>query len=159
MLSVILFIIAILFSVLHLTYRKDWSMHRVIEVMLSYFFFFNVGCMGILAAYAHIFMGAETAQMIGWAPHSPFQFEIGMANLSYGTLGILAYWYGGRFWNATLIGWSIFLLGCFVGHVKEYYLYHNNAPWNMGVFVWFNDQFMPLLMLTMLGYLRFRKAT
>jgi len=106
--------------------------------------------MGLLAAYAHVFMGPETAQRIGWEPGSPFQFEIGMANLSYGVLGVLSFWAGLRFKAATVIGWSILLLGCFVGHLLNYYETGNTAPYNLGVFLWFNDLFLPILALALL---------
>jgi hypothetical protein len=154
MLSIFLFLLALIFTATHLIYKKGWVVDRSIETFLGYILLFNMGFMGVLAAYAHIFMGPETAKQIGWQPGSPFQFEIGMANLSYGVLGILSYWIRGRFWTASIIGWAIFLLGCFVGHLIDYYKYHNTAPLNIGVFIWFNDLFLPLLTLTLFFILR-----
>lgn len=154
MVSLILFILAVIFTLGHITYHKIWEPRRAVEVLLSYILFFNMGIMSLLAAYLHIFMGPETAQMIGWQPGSPFQFEMGMANLSYGILGILAYWIRGRFWDAAIIGWSILLLGCFVGHVIDYYINHNSSPWNIGLLIWINDLILPLVLLSLLVYLR-----
>lgn len=149
-----LFVIAIVFTIAHLVYKKNWSCPHRVEVFLGYLLLFSMGIMSLLAAYAHVFMGPETAKMIGWESGSPFQFEMGMANLSYGVLGVLAFWIRGRFWDASIIGWSILLLGCFVGHVMNYYAYHNMALYNIGPAIWFYDLFLPLMMLAMLCYLR-----
>ena len=154
MISFWFFILAIIFTLVELIYKKQRETRKIAEVFFSYVLFFNMGFFGLLAAYAHVFMGPEIAREIGWPPGSPFQFEIGMANLSYGVLGILAYWNRGLFWDAAGIGWSILLLGCFVGHLIDYYLHGNNAPYNIGVFIWFNDLFLPLLVLGLLVYLR-----
>ncbi len=153
MLAIILFIVAVLFSVGHIAYKKVNGLSSMAHVFLGYVLFFNMGIMGLLAAYAHIFKGPETAKLIGWEPGSPFQFEVGIANLSYGVLGLLAFWIRGRFWDAGCLGWSVFLLGCFVGHIINYYTYGNTAPFNIGVYVWFNDLFLPILVLTILGFL------
>lgn len=146
MLSIFSFIIAVLCTLVHLVYKKGSKA----EVFLSYLLFFSMGVMGLFAAYAHLFKGPEIAHLIGWPAHNPFQFEIGVANLSYGVLGLLAYWIRGRFWDAAIIGWSIFLLGCFISHL----IYQNLAPLNIGIFLWFNDLFLPLLFLSLLYYLR-----
>lgn len=158
MLCVYLFILAVIFTIGELAQKKAWYYPKTVEVFLSYLLFFNMGVMGILAAFAHIFLGPETAKLIGWPPGSPFQFEIGMANLSYGALGIIAYWIRGRFWEAAAIGWSILLLGCFVGHLNDYFTHGNDAPYNIGIYIWINDLFLPLLVLGLLYVLRIRKV-
>lgn len=157
MLSVFLFVFAIAFSLGHLIYKKERRYLKIAEIILGYIIFFNIGLMGLLASYAHVFMGPQTAREIGWQPGSPFQFEIGMANLCFGVLGVMAYWIRGRFWDATCIGWSVFLLGCFVGHILDYYRYNNTAPLNYGIFIWFNDLFLPILVLGLLAYIQFGK--
>jgi len=143
MLSVGLFILALVFSSVHAYKSKD----RYSELLLRYILFFNMGLMGLLATYAHVWMGPATAAKIGWQAGSPFQFEIGMANLSYGVLGIFAFYKSRDFATAAIIGWSILLLGCFVGHLINYYETANAAPYNIGVYVWFNDLMLPILAL------------
>lgn len=154
MVSIILFICAIIFTITHLTYKREWHYPKNIEAFLAYILFFNMGIMGFLAAYAHVFMGPETAKSIGWEPGSPFQFEIGMANLAFGVLGVLCYWFRGSFWNASIIGWSVLLLGCFIGHLINYYTQHNSAPYNIGPYIWFYDLLLPLFVLMLLRRLR-----
>lgn len=154
MLSLALFILALIFSLGQLAYKHQWDKATVADTVLAFILFFNMGVLSLLAAYAHVFLGPETAREIGWQPGSPFQFEIGMANLSYGILGILAFWIRGRFWEAACIGWSVLLLGCFVGHIIDYYTHHNTAPWNIGFYIWLTDLFLPLFILSLLGYTR-----
>jgi len=61
-----------------------------------------VGLMGVLTAYAHVFRSAQTSASIGWLP-SPFEYEVGMADLTVGVLGILCLWLKGNFWLASAV--------------------------------------------------------
>lgn len=105
--------------------------------------------MGLLAFYAHTFLADNTAEKIGWATGSPFQFEVAVANLSYGLLGIIAYVSKPPFIKATIIGYTVFVVGAFVGHLIQYQK-GDIAPYNIGLFVWFNDLLIPLLLLSLL---------
>lgn len=154
MVSIFLFLFAIIFTICHLFYKKGWYPRKIIETLLSYILLFNMGIMGLLGAYAHVFMGAETAKSIGWEPGSPFQFEIGMANLAFGVLGILCFWFRDSFWEASIIGWSVLFFGCFVGHVINYYAEDNAAPYNIGPYIWFYDLILPIFVLLLLYKLR-----
>jgi len=154
MLSICLFIFALLFTAAHIHLKKIEDAKSCLEVLLSYILFFNMGVMSLLGAYAHVFMAPLTASSIGWAPGSPFQYEVGVANLSYGILGILSYWIRGRFWAAALIGWSVFLLGCFAGHIINYYETGNAAVNNIGAFIWFNDLLLPLFSLALFAFMK-----
>lgn len=107
MLGILLFVFVVILTLCHLTYKKEWHYPESIETFLAYILFFNVGVMSLLAAYGHIFFGPEIAKSIGWESGSPFQYEMGIANLSYGVLGILSFWIRGRFWDACIIGWSV----------------------------------------------------
>ncbi len=130
---------------------KPLTKGRVVEVILLYLFIFYVGVGGIIGALAHVFWGPETARGIGWQPGSPFQFEIGMANLAFGVLGILCIWQRGAFWTATGIGFAVLLLGCAYGHVYEMVVHHDYAPYNAGAGIFFNDAVIPLIILVLLG--------
>lgn len=147
MLPLVLLGLTLVFTFIHLAWKRDWHKSKMVEVLLSYLLLFNLGIMGLLAAYAHLFMGAEIAQQIGWEPGSPFQFEVGMANLAFGALGVLSFWIRGNFWGATILGWSIFVLGCFLGHIMDFIIRGNNAPYNIGPFIWFYDLILPFLLL------------
>ncbi len=150
MFGVYVFGVVIACSLIHLVVKWDWHWPRICEVFLSYILLFNVGLMGLLAAFSHIFFGPETAKLIGWEPGSPFQFEIGVADLSYGVLGVLAYWIRGNFWTATIIGWSVLMIGCFAGHLMDYILHGNDASYNIGIFIWIYDFILPFIALGLL---------
>lgn len=156
MLAVFFFMIAFAATIGTLAYRRNWHCPAAAETLLGYVLLFNMGITSLLAAYAHIFMGPIIAAQIGWPAGSPFQFEMGIANLSYGVLGMLAFWIRGRFWDAAIIGWSILLLGCFVGHLYDYLVHGNNAPLNIGIYIWINDLILPIFLLTTLYFIRSR---
>jgi hypothetical protein len=141
----VLFIIALIAAFVH---SRAFAVNFE-QILLRYIVLINMGIMGMLAAYAHIFMGPEIAKEIGWEPGSPFQYEVGVANLSYGVLGIMAFWMRRRFLTAAVIGWSVFLLGAFVGHMSQYFGLDNTAPYNIGLYVWINDLFLPILALVL----------
>lgn len=149
MIPVYLFFLAIIFSSIQIACSKRKGPLNSMKVFLSYLVLFNVGIMGLLGFYAHTFLADATAEKIGWAIGSPFQFEVAVANLSYGVLGVLAFLFRRSFLVATVIGYSTFLVGAFVGHLIQYQL-GDTAPYNIGVFVWFNDLFIPILLLMLL---------
>lgn len=151
-------LLAILFTLGEIIYRKKQRKTNIYaEIFLSYILFFYLGLSALFGAYSNIFQGAQTAALIGWPANPFFQFEIGIANLAFGVLGLLSYWIRGRFWESTIIGWSILYVGAFVGHIIRYFTISDSAPLNFGAFIWFNDLFMPLLSVALLIYLRSRK--
>jgi hypothetical protein len=54
---------------------------------LLYMLVIYVGLMGLLTAYAHVFRPLQTSASIGWST-SPYEYEVGMADLTVGVLGI-----------------------------------------------------------------------
>jgi hypothetical protein len=101
---------------------------------LVYFLFIYVGLMGLLTAYAHVFRPIQTSASIGWSP-SPYEYEVGMADLTVGVLGTLCLWFRGNFWLATAIANAIWLLGDAVGHIRQMILVNNHATNNSGMFL------------------------
>lgn len=152
MIVIFLFGIAMLAAVLHILISKQQTIPHVIEIVLAYVILFNIGVMGILAFYGHTFMSEEVARKIGWAPGSPFQYEVAVANLAFGILGLAAFRYRELFWVATVVGSSIFLLGAFVVHIFQYFFNGNSAPYNFGIFVWVNDLLLPIICLALLWH-------
>ncbi|MCA1960328.1 MAG: hypothetical protein LDL33_05995 [Desulfomonile sp.] len=99
--------------------REPRTRARVVELLLLYFLVVNIGFNGLLTWYGHTFLADEIARKIGWQPGSPFQFEVAVADLSWGVCGVLCIWLRNGFWTATGIGSSIFLLGCAFGHIRD----------------------------------------
>lgn len=153
MLCIFLLIVSGIFTLAILSNKKRWDRPFVLEVFLGCVLVINVGLMDLILMYLQVFRSTETALLMGWMPGSPFQFAIGMAHLSYGALGILCFWYRGRFWDAVCIGRSILAFGFFADHISDYYINGNDAPFNLGVYVWFNDFVLPIILLSLLFFL------
>jgi hypothetical protein len=49
----------------------------------------------------HAFLAAKVALSIGWAPGSPFQSEVALANLAFGLPGVLCIRFKDGFWLTT----------------------------------------------------------
>ena len=94
--------------------------------------------------FGHVFYSDYIANLIGWAPGSPFQFEVGIANLTFGILAILSFWLRGSFLFAALLGNTIWLWGDAVGHIRNMIETGNFASGNAGVYFW-ADIFIPII--------------
>jgi hypothetical protein len=105
---------------------------------------FGAGIVGIYCFLGHVFAPAQTAAAIGWET-SPFQYEVGMANLAVGVLGILAFRKDFSFRLAATIAAVCWLGGDAIGHVREIVVAHNYAPGNAGPWLW-SDILIPLMM-------------
>ena len=101
--------------------------------------------MGFLTAYAHVFRPLETSASIGWVT-SPYEYEVGMADLTVGVLGILCLWFRENFWLATAIANAVWLLGDAIGHIRQITLNNNHAANNSGIFL-ITEIITPLVIL------------
>jgi hypothetical protein len=106
-----------------------------------------VGVNGIITGSGHMFMPAPIAASIGW-PTSRFQWEVGLADLSYGVAGVMAPSFDRGFWLATIVVFSIFMLGAAVGHVRSMVAERNFAPGNAGYIFWY-DIAAPTLLIVL----------
>lgn len=148
----ILFLAASLVGfVLHLNLSKSpRTKSRIVELLLLYLLAINIGLGCLLAWYGHTFMAAEIARKIGWQPGSPFQFEVAVADLSWGVCGVLCIWLRRGFWTATGIGSAVFLLGCAFGHIRQIVQERNMAVYNAGPVLWIGDLGVPITILILL---------
>jgi hypothetical protein len=129
--------------------KQPVSASRVTEVVLLYLLVVFAGVGGLVGFLGHTFKAQEIAVQIGWQP-SPFQFEVAVANLAFGVLGILCIWRRRGFQTATGIGVAVFLLGCAYGHLKDMIVQGNFAPYNVGAVLWINDVGVPIAILLLL---------
>jgi hypothetical protein len=105
---------------------------------------------GLIGFLGHTFRAASTAASIGWPAHNPFQYEVAVANLAFGVLGISCAWVRGGFRAATAIGWSVFILGAACVHLHQIRLGQRFAPGNAGAMLYF-DLIVPVLLLALIG--------
>jgi hypothetical protein len=129
--------------------KRPVSLMRVAEVLLLYLLVIFTGVGGLTGFLGHTFQAREIALKIGWQP-SPFQFEVAVANLAFGILGLMCIWQRRGFRTATGIGFSIFLLGCAYGHFRDMTQHGNFSPYNVGAVLWINDLAVPVVILILL---------
>jgi hypothetical protein len=132
--------------------KRRSSRAAIVETYLIYLFVIYVGLMGVLTAYFHVFAPERASASIGWAM-SPFEYEVGMADLTVGVLGVLCVWFRGNFWLATAIANAVWLLGDAVGHIRQLLVNNDRAANNSGIFL-YAEIATPLLILGMTLYWR-----
>ncbi len=126
------------------------------ERLLGWILLLPIGVTGLWAAIFHLFFPQIAAADIGWEV-SPFQFEVGLADLAIGATACVSFWRSLDFKAAAVIASSIFLLGDAVGHVKQMMIAGNFAPGNAGV-PFYSDIAFPLLAIILLIIVRRSQA-
>ncbi len=114
--------------------------------------FFPVGLESLWAAVGHICFPDMAAHAIGWQT-SPFQFEVGVANLG---IGVSALYAALRSRDAQLaIGLATlgFLGGAGIGHIRDIVETGNFAAGNAGPIL-FTDFLTPIAILVLLWFAR-----
>jgi hypothetical protein len=154
MLQVFFALVALIAASIHVAIspKRRSGTAAIVGTYLIYFLFIYVGLMGLFTAYFHVFEPGRASASIGWAP-SPFEYEVGMADLTMGVLGVLCIVFRREFWLATVIGNAVWFLGDAVGHVREMTLHNNHAENNAGIFLVFEFA-VPILMLGLVLYHR-----
>ena len=128
---------------------------RIVQIFLLWLLVVDIGIGLIFGFIGHTVFADRTAASIGWPAGNPFQTEVAIANLAFGTLGILCYWSRGQFWTATVIGASVWLLGDAVGHIYQTIVAHDYAPNNAGAALFFQTIGVPLILIALLIYHRY----
>jgi hypothetical protein len=126
MFQLVFVLLALAGASIHIAFSSRRRIRRAViaETYLIYFLFI----------YVHVFRPVQTSATIGWQP-SPYEYEVGMADLTVGVLGVLCLWFRGNFWLATAIANATWLLGDAVGHIREMVIAKNYAPNNSGIFL------------------------
>jgi hypothetical protein len=136
-----------------LLFSKDRSAGNVARIYLNYLVPIAIGLGGLLAFAGHAFRADDVARSIGWPTGSPFQFEVAVANLAFGVLGLLSAKLRDGFRTATVLGYGIFLEGAAYGHVREILEAGNWSINNAGP-VLVLDILFPILLVALLAVSR-----
>jgi hypothetical protein len=107
-----------------------------------------LGVNGIVAGSGHLLFPDPVADSIGWPKGTPWQWEVGLAGLGFGVLGVMSPAYDRDFWLATIMVASIFLIGAAIGHVRQLVTAHNFSPGNAGPIL-FTDVLLPVLVIAL----------
>ena len=137
----VMFILAIIFIIVNRVVSRSKSA----EIVYRWIALFALGVSGIYAFIMHALFPNLTAASIGWAV-SPFQYEVAMANLAFGVLGIISFSASYGFRLATAIGATFWLWGDATGHIYQMVQFQNFAPGNAGSWFWM-DILVPLILL------------
>jgi hypothetical protein len=132
--------------------QRPLSLPFVADRLVRAVMMFPLGLMSLWAAFGHIFVPEIAAKAIGWQT-SPFQFEVGVANLG---IGMAALYSAFRSHDAQLATGLValgFLGGAGVGHVRDIIETGNLAAGNAGPIL-FTDFLTPLAILLLLWVAR-----
>ena len=111
-------------------------------------FSFPLGVLALWAFAGHVFFPQAAAAAIGWQP-SPFQFEVGVANLAIGLAALYAAFAPRAARVALAIAASCFLLGAGIGHAHLIATEGNLALGNAGPIL-FSDFLTSMALLALL---------
>ena len=120
----------------------------VVDMLLRYLFLFPLGIQGIWAFIGHVFLAERVAASIGWAA-SPFQYEVGVANLGLGLASLYAAFRGFEARLAVAIAAASFLIGAGIGHIRDIVETGNLAAGNAGP-IMITDFLTPIAVLVLL---------
>lgn len=92
---------------------NDWGPTLVANAVV-----FMIGWAGIGAGISHIFFGNHISKTIGF-DKSPYELEVGFADLAFGIAGVIAASFSTDYWFAVILASSIFRVGCGIGHIRS----------------------------------------
>jgi hypothetical protein len=141
-LPAVLFVVALVLGVSGVTVP---SAAEELPALAQWMLFASLGLLSLWNFVGHVFVTEPVARSIGWST-SPFQFEVGAANLGIGVSAIAATWLG------VPAGWAVFwmsacfLWGAAVVHLRDTVREANFSINNVGpILVW--DILTPLTLL------------
>lgn len=136
--------------------RNTITRSGLAEILLVWFFLIELGVVGIWSFIAHTVFAAQVAVSIGWLAGNPFQQEVAVTNLAIGVLGLLSVRMNQSFRLATIISFSIFMIGAGIGHVYQLVVFNDTAINNAGA-VMYLDFIVPVIMV-ILYIIRYEKG-
>lgn len=142
---IIMTLLALFFGIVSMCGKNTRSTS---DIFLGYLFFFALGLGGLWGFIFHAFFPEMSAKFIGWA-NSPFQFEVAMANLGMGVVGLFGLRASTSYRIAGAIFATCFFWGAAYGHVVQMLKTANFAPGNAGL-IFYNDLLVPLLLIVFL---------
>lgn len=121
---------------------------RRVELLTMYVLAVGVGAAGLGGAFGHLMMPDVVANAIGWDTGSPFQLEMGFANLALGLLGLIAANRRDGFRHATVLAVTVIGVGATAVHLVDLSTTGNHAAGNTIQNV--SNLLDPLLLVTLL---------
>ena len=133
-------------AAVHLLVTRERDRSRAAEAILMYLLGVS-GAIGMFNVLLHTVFADEVAASIGWPAGSPFQTEVGFANLAIGIVGFACFWRY-DFWLPAIIAKSVFAWGAGVTHVMDIVRTGNVAANNAGpILAW--DFLLPVVAIAL----------
>ncbi|MCU6668743.1 hypothetical protein M8013_08275 [Enterobacteriaceae bacterium H4N4] len=123
----VMFILASLIPLL----RHRQSGHYA-ERYLSWLLLLSIGVASLWAGLYHTLSPQTAAAFIGWQS-SPFQFEMGMADIALGVVAIVSFWRGLEFKLAVVLWVAIEFAGLVYGHFHQLATTGDHQAGNAGI--------------------------
>lgn len=144
--GVLLFVVAILVALIKL--RDGRGEGSIAYRFWGEILFYSIGIGFLYVGIMHAYFQGIAAPNIGWQP-SPFEFELGWAEIGVSLVALLSLWRGYEFRLATTLIFAIFSFAAAAQHVVQFFAAHNSAPGNIGFVLWFGDMLLPLIVLVL----------
>lgn len=143
MIFLIAWIIGILTGIVTILFNSGiWDFSSVCRTLLFYQMTVTLTLSGLIGFIGHVFKSDRVAESIGWAKGSPFQKELGFAELGYALAGFMCIFYSEDFWLAVIVLTSpLYLLAGF-NHIREMVVMKNYASHNTWTII--PDLLMPI---------------
>lgn len=106
---------------------KPWA-----ERYLAWILLLPVGVSGVWAGLFHIFFPAVASGQIGWQA-SPFETEIGIADVASGIVAIVAFWRSYAYKAAIALYTILAFAGFAIGHFYQAFAHNDFSPDNFGL--------------------------
>lgn len=106
------------------------SLGEISRNLLFYQMTVSLFLSGLISFVGHVFRSDAVAVKIGWETGSPFQKELGFAELGYAFAGILCIWFQKDFWLAAIVIASPLYVLAGINHVWEMVVKKNYASHN-----------------------------
>lgn len=103
----------------------------VAERYLAWLLLLAVGVQAICAGTTHVLFPETGARYVGWKT-SPFQTELGFADLALGIVSVLSFWQGLEFKGALVAYIAIFYAGLCWVHMRDMLASGNREKGNFG---------------------------
>ncbi len=123
---------------------------RTAERYLSWILLLSVGGEALWGGLFHVLAPQTAAAFIHWQV-SPFQFEMGMADIALGIVGILSFWRSLDFKAAVVVYTSVLFVGLAYGHIHQIVNTGNFAPGNAGALLGLTIIKPPLLIFLLMA--------
>ena len=102
-------VIALIGGIVSSRRHKD---RLAVDIHMVWWMVWVVGIASIVGAGYHVFDGPQTAELIGYTRgDGGFQWENAMGDLAIGVVGVMAYWFRGHFWLATIVVLTVQYVG------------------------------------------------